>query len=147
MKFMTPAQEACYKKIEPWVSEICKDQYIPPSNLPIFIVPVGSATAMIEVLPWGVNESVISAWSYVVTGAEITPELMRFLLDQNFDMQFGSFSLDKDGDIRFQTSLIGSSCDKNELQTSVTAVLEAADEYDDRIIETWGGKRASDRMA
>jgi hypothetical protein len=146
MKFTTSAQQACYEKIEPWVSEICKEQYIPPKNLPIFIVPVGSATAMIEVLPWGVDESVISAWSYVVTGAEITSELMRFLLDQNFDMQFGSFSLDKDGDIRFQTSLIGSSCDKNELQTSVTAVLEAADEYDDRIIKTWGGKRASDRM-
>ncbi len=147
MKFKTSAQQACYEKIEPWVADICKDQFIPPNNLPIFIVPVGSATAMIEVLPWGIDESVISAWSYVVTGAEITPELTRFLLDQNFDIQFGSFSLDKDGDIRFQTSLIGSSCDKNELETSVTAILEAADEYDDRIIEKWGGKRASDRMA
>jgi hypothetical protein len=147
MKFITTAQQICYKKIEPWVAEICQDQYIPPSNLPIFIVPVGSATAMIEVLPWGVDESVISAWSYVVTGAEITNELMRFLLDQNFNLQFGAFSLDKDGDIRFQASLIGSSCDKNELQTSVTTVLEAADEFDDRIIKIWGGKRATDRMA
>ncbi len=147
MKFKTAAQQACYEKIEPWVADICQSQYIPPSNLPIFVVPAGSANAMIEVLPWGADESVIMAWSYVVTGAEITPELMRFLLDQNFDLQFGSFSLDKDGDIRFQTSLIGSSCDQNELKTSVTSVLEAADEYDDRIIKIWGGKRASDRVA
>ncbi|AFY73668.1 hypothetical protein Syn7502_01612 [Synechococcus sp. PCC 7502] len=147
MKFKTSAQQICYDKIEPWVADICKDQYIPPSNLPIFIVPVGSATAMIEVLPWGETESVISAWSYVVTGADITPELMRFLLEQNFDLQFGAFSLDKDGDIRFQASLVGSSCDKNELETSVNAVLKVADDYDDRIIETWGGKRASDRLA
>jgi hypothetical protein len=147
MKFITSVQQACYEKIEPWIAEICQDQYIPPINIPIFIVPVGSATAMIEVLPWGIDESVISAWSYVVTGANITPELMRFLLDQNFDLHFGAFSLDKDGDIRFQASLIGSSCDQNELQTSLTAVLEVADEYDDRIIQTWGGKRASDRMA
>lgn len=146
MKFKTSAQQACYEKIEPWVSEICKDQYIPPSNMPIFIMPSGSATAMIEVLPWQGEEAIISAWSYVVTGADIRPDLMRFLLELNFDMQFGSFSLDKEGDIRFQTSLIGSTCDRKELETAIQAVITAADRYDDQIIETWGGKRASDRM-
>jgi hypothetical protein len=78
---------------------------------------------------------------------KIEPGIAEICQDQNFDLHFGAFSLDKDGDIRFQTSLIGSSCDQNELQTSLTAVLDVADEYDDRIIQTWGGKRASDRMA
>jgi Putative bacterial sensory transduction regulator len=146
MKFKTAAQQTCYEKIEPWVAEMCQEQYIPPNNMPIFIVPSGSATAMIEVLPWGETDSLITAWSYVVTGAETTAELMRFLLDQNFDLPFGAFSLDKDGDIRFHASLIGSSCDLNELKASVSAVLKAADDYDDKIIATWGGKRASDRM-
>jgi hypothetical protein len=55
------------------------------------------------------------------------------------------FSIDDDGDIRFHTTLVGSTCDRDELQTSVSSVLQTADKYDDTIVEAWGGERALER--
>ncbi|MEE3716041.1 YbjN domain-containing protein [Tumidithrix elongata RA019] len=146
MKFATIAQKVCYEKIKPWLHEMYENLAIPPYDLPIFILPMGSATAMVEVLPWGNSEAIIATWSYVVTGAELTADLMRFLLKQNSELQFGVFSVDDDGDIRFHSTLVGSTCDRKELHTSVSSVLETADRYDDEIVETWGGERALDRM-
>jgi hypothetical protein len=39
---------------------------------------------------------------------------------------------------------VGSTCNQKELETSVRAVLEIADRYDDEIVERWGGQRALD---
>jgi hypothetical protein len=145
MKFETTIQQACYEKIQPWLKELYENVYSPPYNMPIFVLPLGSATATVEVLPWGNTEAIISTWSYVVTGAEITQDLMRFLLHKNSELPFGVFSIDDDGDIRFHATLVGSTCDRDELQTSVSSVLETADKYDNEIVATWGGERASDR--
>ena len=45
----------------------------------------------------------------------------------------------------FEHNLIGSTCDKEELKTSVITVVKLADEYDDEIVARWGGQRALDR--
>jgi hypothetical protein len=145
MKFETPIQKDCYEKIKSWLNDLYEEVYTPPYDLPVFVLPLGSATATVEVLPWGNTEAIISTWSYVVTGVDITQDLMQFLLKQNSEMQFGVFSLDDDGDIRFHTTLVGSTCDRYELQTSVSSVLQTADQFDDTIVATWGGERALDR--
>lgn len=147
MKFETFIQQVCYEKIQPWLKELYENVYSPPYDMPIFILPLGSATATVEVLPWGNTEAIISTWSYVVTGAEITPDLMKFLLKKNSELQFGVFSIDDDGDIRFHTTLVGSTCDREELKTLVSSVLQTADQYDDAIVATWGGERALDRAS
>ncbi|MFM7888309.1 MAG: T3SS (YopN, CesT) and YbjN peptide-binding chaperone 1 [Pseudanabaena sp.] len=145
MKFETSVQKACYEKIQLWLKDLYDNVYSPPYDMPVFVLPLGSATATVEVLPWGNSEAIISTWSYVVTGAEITQDLMRFLLKKNSELQFGVFSIDDDGDIRFHTTLVGSTCDRQELQTLVSSVLETADQYDDAIVATWGGERSLDR--
>jgi hypothetical protein len=145
MKFETPVQQACYEKIQPWLHDLYENVYSPPYNMPVFVLPLGSATATIEVLPWGTTEAIISTWSYVVTGVEMTQDLMKFLLQKNAEIDFGVFSIDDDGDIRFHTTLIGSTCDRDELKTSVSSVLETADLYDDAIVVNWGGERALER--
>jgi hypothetical protein len=145
MKFETPVQKACYEKIQPWLKDLYENVYSPSHDTPLFVLPLGSATANVEVLPWGNSEAIISTWSYVVTGAEVTQDLMRFLLKKNSELQFGVFSIDDDGDIRFHTTLVGSTCDRQELQTLVSSVLETADKYDDAIVANWGGERSVDR--
>jgi hypothetical protein len=142
MKFATVAQKACYEKIQPWLNEMYENLSIPLSGLPVFILPMGSATAMVEVLPWGNSEAIIATWSYVVKGVEQTADLMRFLLQQNSELQTGVFSIDDDGHIRFHAIVVGSTCDRQELRTSVAAVLETADRYDLKIVKNWGGERA-----
>lgn len=145
MKFETPIQQACYEKIQPWLHDLYENVYSSPHDVPVFVLPLGSATATVEVLPWGNTEAIISTWSYVVTGAEITQDLMKFLLQKNSELQFGVFSIDDDGDIRFHTTLVGSTCDRDELQTLVSSVLQTADQYDDAIVGNWGGERALER--
>jgi len=97
------------------------------------------------ILTWGDNETVINCRAYVVNGAERTPEMLEYLLRENYDMRFGAFGLDKEGAITFEQNIVGSTCDKNELKASVMAVLGTADKYDDEIVARWGGKRSSDR--
>ncbi len=145
-KFETTAQRDCYERIRPWLAELFADVETPAGDVPVFVLPSGSATAVVEVLPWGSSESVIATWSYVVTGAQITADLMHFLLHKNDELPFGVFSVDDQGDIRFHATLIGSTCDRRELQLSVSTVLQTADTYDDQIVEIWGGQRAIDRV-
>ncbi|MEM6445089.1 MAG: YbjN domain-containing protein [Cyanobacteria bacterium P01_D01_bin.123] len=156
MKFATPAQKECYDKVAGWMAELFDD--IPWESLgepsgngtpnstsgPGFGLFMGSAWVEVRILPWD-DESIVSVRSTVVTGADVTPELQAFLLQANADLQFGSFAVNRQGDIIFRHAIVGMTCDPEELETSVTAVLETADDYDDRIVETWGGDRALDR--
>jgi hypothetical protein len=147
MNVRTQAQQACYEKIKVWLQELYQnDVFMPDDELPIFALHSGSAIAVVEVQDYGDEEALISIWSYVVTGAAIKQDLLDYLLRQNNKIKFGGFSLDPEDDILFHAELIGSTCDKKEIETSVTAVLQTADEYDDIIVKTWGGERAIDRM-
>jgi hypothetical protein len=146
MQFETAAQEACYNKVALWMHELfgkfpCARQDIP--GLGLFM---GSALVEVLILPWGEEDTVINNRAYVVTGTQLTEDLMRFLLQQNSQMIFGAFGVDPKGDILFEHTIVGSTCDKRELESSVHAVLEVADEYDDKIVEQWGGFRALDRI-
>jgi hypothetical protein len=146
MKFETLKQEACYEKIERWMRELYGKFPCPKSEVPGLALFMGSAQVEVLVFPWGKDDAIITARSYVVTGAELTPDLMRFLLRENHNMRFGAFGVDERGDIVFEHTIVGSTCDKLELEASVNAVLEIADDYDDKIVERWGGKRALDRL-
>lgn len=107
---------------------------------------MGSALVEVLVFPWGEDDAIINTRSYVVTGAELTPDLMLFLLKENSQMLFGAFGVDEHGDILFEHSIVGSTCDQKELESSVNAVLQVADDYDDIIVQKWGGERALDRI-
>lgn len=146
MNFDSKAQQECYEMIHPWMQEMFGDFAGQRTEVPEFGVLVGSAFAQTAIYPMGDDDSVISTRAYVVTGAELTPELMHFLLRENDRMTFGAFGVDEDGDVFFEHTIVGSTCDKTELKTSVSSVVLIADEYDDLIVEKWGGKRAIDRI-
>jgi hypothetical protein len=147
MEFKTPAQQACYEKVLPWMKEIFGDFATPREDMPIITVYVGSAIAQVGVFSWGENDATVTSRAYVVTGADLTQDLMKYLLNETADMRFGGFGLDNDGDILFQHAIVGSRADKEELRASVMAVIITADEYDDKIVARWGGQRALDRVS
>ena len=146
MEFKTNAQKACYEKLATWMKELFGEFAMPHPEAPFFGVTVGSALAQTGVYPMGPEDASIATRAYVVTDIETTPELTKYLLLKNNDMRFGGFGMDGDGDIFFQHSIVGSSCDKNELRASVMAVLMTADQLDDEIVSRWGGKRALDKV-
>jgi len=146
MEFETEAQKECYEKVAPWVKELFGGSVLRKPDRPILGVMHGSAFAQVGVFPWGEDDAIITTRSYVVTGVKLKPELMKFLLQENAGMRFGAFALDDDGDIIFEHSIVGSTCDQRELEESVIAVARTADEYDDQIVSRWGGERALDQI-
>ncbi len=146
MEFKTAAQKACYEKVGPWVKELFGAFSMAREDAPVFAVMSGSAIAYVSVAPWGDDDATITVRAYVVTGAEPTQDLMHYLLQKNDTMRFGAFGMDEDDDIFFEHTIVGSSCDKDELKASVMAVLMTADRFDDEIVARWGGQLAFDRM-
>jgi hypothetical protein len=145
MEFHSEAQKQCYEKVAIWMREMFGEQAMSREDRPSFGLVVGSALSHIVVHPWGDDDSTITAFSYVVTGAELTADLMKYLLQENDRVRFGAFSIDNEGDIIFSHTIVGSTCDKEELRTSVMFVAKLADDYDDKIVARFGGQRAADR--
>jgi len=145
MEFKTTAQRKVYEKILPWMKELFGTFLRVYEDKPSFRVSVGSASTQVAVYPWGEDDATITARSYVVTGAEILPDLMHYLLRENSAMRFGAFGLDDEDDVFFEHTIVGSTCDKEEIRSSVLAVIYTADEYDDVVMQKWGGERAVDR--
>lgn len=146
MNFDTEVQRECYERILPWLKELFGNSVLRRGDRPVLGVTQGSAFAQVGVFAWGDEDAIITTRSYVVEGAELAPDLMEYLLKENGGMHFGAFGLDDEGDIFFEHSIVGSTCDRRELQASVTAVLKTADDYDDRIVKRWGGNRALDQV-
>lgn len=144
MEFQTQSQQNCYNKITVWIEEFFSD--IPWEKLdePGFSLVMGSALVELRIYPWE-EDSIINTVSTVVTGAKLTPDLLEFLLRLNSELEFGGFSLGDSDEVLFGHTMLGSTCDPEELETSVMSVLEAADKYDDIIVERWGGQRALDK--
>lgn len=145
MEFESKYQEDTYNKILPWMKEIFGEFTTPRPDHPSFATYVGSAYASTAVMPWGEDDAIITTRSWVVTGVEMSQELLYYLLRENDTMRFGAFGLDKDNDVFFEHTIAGSTCDMHELKASVMAVIMTADRYDDIISERWSGTRAADR--
>lgn len=109
-----------------------------------YTITHGSTQVMIQVRPYTENETCVECLANVVFGADITPELMQFLLRKNAELHIGGFGLLFDDTVIFQHSVAGTNLDANELATSVKAVAIIADHYDDEIVDMAGGQRSSD---
>ena len=142
MNFANASQRLAYDRISAWLPELFGDRVIPRRDVPAFVVAVGSALVQTGVHPWGEDDATITSRAYVVRGARPDPELLKFLLRRNADMRFGAFGIDDEGNVIFEHTIVGSTCDRVELAASVVAVARVADDYDDRIVARWGGRRA-----
>jgi hypothetical protein len=83
------------------------------------------------------------AMAYCVQGVEVDEDLLRGLLELNHTLPFGSFSL-VGSDIFFAHSLWGRTVERSNMMTAISAVATVADDYDDLIVEKYGGERAFD---
>jgi len=139
-------QQEVHDRVMTWAGELF-GAMAQPSEGGGFRVRFGSATVDVSVLPWGDADAVIRASARVVSGAELTPELLMHLLRKNAEARFGAFAIDAEGVIEFRHSIVGSACQKEELKASVQYVMLTADLGDDEIVARWGGHRARDREA
>jgi hypothetical protein len=146
LTFQTRAQRGAYEQVEMWLREMFGDDVNVDPDASSFMVSVGSTVVSVAVSPWGDDDSLISSSALVVGEATISEELMRFLLRENHHRLFGAFSLGDDDSIYFGHNIVGSTCQQNELQASVLAVVQTSDDYDDPIVARFGGERAIDLL-
>jgi hypothetical protein len=146
MEFQTDAQRATYEKIAPMMKEEFGMFAHFPAEAPVVLITVGSAIAQTTVFPWGTDDATVCTRAYVVSGVQPTAELMRYLLSENCSMRFGAFGIDQDDDVLFEHTVVGSTIDREELKSSVIAVVGTADRYDDQIVARWGGQTALDKV-
>lgn len=99
----------------------------------------GSATISVTVRPWHENDIAVEFTSQLVSGANITPELMQWLLETNVDLHFGAFGLLFDGTIVYSQTLPGSDLSRQEFESTARTVAAIADHYDDEIVAMAGG--------
>jgi hypothetical protein len=62
------------------------------------------------------------------------------LLESNAKVTFGAFSVDEDRDILFEYGLIATNANRYELKEAIKSVAKAVDDYDNKIINRWGGE-------
>lgn len=145
MEFKNDQQKQTYENVKIWMTELFGEQASVKTDSPTFSIWMGSALVYVNVYSWGDDKATIQCFSWVVTGAELTPDLMQFLLLENNTMRFGAFGIDDENDIFFKHSIAGLTADKSELRAAIMAVANTADEYDDKITSRWGGRRGTDR--
>lgn len=119
----------------------------------LYVVKQGSSYVMISVVPTpahGTDRSdvraVVRVVAQVVSSVKPEPSLLRQLLILNGKLRFGAFAYSPDGDlILFTHSILGGAAmDPHELLATVHDVALIADEYDDRIVARYGGRRMQD---
>lgn len=145
-QFKTEAQGKVYARVAEILQEQFGKQARANEEAPSFAIRAGSAFSTVVVTAINEKATVVRAYSWVVTGAESTPELRQYLLEQNFEMRFGGFAQEPGtGDILFTHAILGEGMDSDEFMWTLMAVSNTADEYDDVIVQRFGGQRAVDR--
>ena len=114
----------------------------------LYVVKQGSSYVMINVLPWGDSRAIVRCVAQMVTGVEMNETLALELLQLNTVLRFGAFAYEAEGGIIFflHSILGGETLDPEELLATVRDVALVSDEWDDRIIEHYGGKRMQDLL-
>lgn len=111
----------------------------------VYVARKGSALVHLRILPWE-DDAVVEVGANVVEGATLSPDLLRELLEKNYQLVFGKFAVGPGGVIVLHHALLGSTLAKAELVRAVLSVAQAADEWDDWIVARAGGKTALTRL-
>ncbi len=109
-----------------------------------YAISYGSSSVIVVVRPYTESDTMVEVMSQIVTGANLTPEVLRWLLRKNAELHFGAFGLLFDDTIIFSYSLPGSKLDASELEAAITSVAIIGDHYDDELVAMAGGLRFVD---
>lgn len=112
-----------------------------------FTLQEGSAIVSIQVREWHEGDVAVEFTSQLVSGADVTPGLMEWLLRKNSELHFGAFGLLYDNTIMYAQTVPGGDLTLAEFVATVRTVAVIADHYDDEIIEKYGGTLVSEQDA
>lgn len=143
VQFQNKVHEQTFRQVEECLPDFFDDPFHDDNGH--FYVRYGSTVLEISVEAYGPKEAVVTIMSYCVQGVDLSEELMATLLELNHAIPFGSFSL-VEGNVFFAHALFGRDLQPRSLLGAIAAVADVADDYDDRIVERFGGQTALERI-
>jgi hypothetical protein len=114
----------------------------------LYVIKQGSAYVMISVVPWGKDKAMVRCTAQLVKGASVDGALAMQLLELNTYLRFGAFAYDPQEEtvLFVHTILGGTTLDSDEVMATLRDVALIADEYDDKLVEKYGGQRMLDLL-
>ena len=114
----------------------------------MFVVKQGSSYVMINVVPWGQSRAIVRCAAQLVQGVHMDGNLALQLLTLNAVIRFGAFAYVQEGSlVLFLHSILGGeTLDVDELTATIRDVALIADEWDDKIMKHFGGRRMQDLL-
>jgi hypothetical protein len=103
----------------------------------------GSTRLFISVQPFGVASASVRIVAPIISEAPASPELYKFIACEG-SYKFGHLTCqEKDGkvSILFNHTLLGDFLDPDELKLTAFLMARTADELDDAIVTTFGGRK------
>jgi adenylate cyclase len=143
-KFHTHCQEEVYRQVKSYLDELV-DEHFDDAEHCDFYLKYGSTVLEISIVPYEEDDAVIDILAFVVQNVEPTFELMQELLRLNSEVALGAFSL-VERDVFFSHSVLGRRLRPEQLIASLEGVATIADEYDEQIVQKYGGVTALDSL-
>jgi hypothetical protein len=142
---MNPAEVATALLIEKTLQDSTAYRKIDES---LYVLKQGSAYVMISVVPWGDNRAMVRCVSQLVKGVDVDGPLAKQLLELNGHLRFGAFAYDPgEHTVLFSHTILGgTTLDPEELMATLRDVALIADEYDDKLMQKYGGQRMVDLL-
>lgn len=141
-EFHTRCQEEVYRQVKSQLDELV-DEHFDDAEHCDFYLKYGSTVLEISIDPFEEDDAVIEVLAFCVQGVEPSFELMRDLLRFNSEVPLGAFSM-VGQDIFFSHSFLGRRLMPEQLIASLESVATISDEYDEKLVSTYGGETAID---
>lgn len=142
--FHTRCQEDVYRRVKSVLDELVDEHYDDAEHCD-FYVKFGSTLLEISIVPYEEDNAIIEVLAYCVHNVEPSFDLYQQLLSLNSQTPLGAFSI-SERDVYFSHSFIGRKLQPEQLIASLSTVASLADEYDDLIVQKYGGETALERL-
>lgn len=133
-----------HRSLQEYLGELFEEPYL-DEETGHFYVRYGSTVLEISAEPYGPDEAIVLVMAYCVQGVSTDPELLTTILELNQALPIGAFSL-VETDLFVSHALFGRGLTRKTLLGAIAAVATISDDYDDRIVERFGGQTALDRI-
>src|ERR1043166_2508587 len=143
-KFHTQCQEEVYRQGKSYRGELVAEHFDDAAHCD-FYLKYGPTVLEISIEPYEEDDAVIEILAFCVQDVEPTFELTQELLRLNSEVLLGAFSMDG-RDIFFSHSFLGRRLRPEQLIASLETVASISDEYDEQLVEAYGGETALERL-
>jgi adenylate cyclase len=143
-QFHTKCQEEVYRTVKSHLDDLVEEHFDDAEHCD-FYLKYGSTVLEISIEPYEEDDAVVEILAFVVQDVEPSFELMRELLQINSEVALGAFSV-VGRDVFYSHSFLGRRLQAEQLIASLEIVATIADEYDEQIVQKYGGVTALDSL-